>query len=121
MKKVISVLVAVTTMYSSFAQQRTIGKVVIIDPAFDLLIDKNATVEVLADGFMWAEGPAWVKDSSYLIFSDVKKNTIFKWKDGEGLSEFLKPSGYTGRLKYSDEPGSNGLIINSRGELVFCE
>lgn len=33
----------------------------------------------------------------------------------------MKPSGYTGRGKYSDEPGSNGLIINNEGDLVACE
>lgn len=61
------------------------------------------------------------KEGKYLLFSDVKQNTIFKWKEGEGISPFLKPSGYTGRMTYSDEPGSNGLIINKNGELVACE
>lgn len=106
---------------NSSKAQKTGGKIISLDPQFDLLIDKNEKVEILADSFMWAEGPAWVKDSGYLIFSDVKRNTIFKWKEGEGLSVFLKPSGYTGRMRYSDEPGSNGLIINSRGEVVACE
>ena len=108
-------------VHFSTAQTKPFEKIVSLDPQFDLLVDKNEKVETLADSFLWAEGPAWVKDSNYLIFSDVKRNTIFKWKDGEGLSEFLKPSGYTGRMKYSDEPGSNGLIINNAGELVSCE
>src|SRR5215210_4121684 len=120
MKKMYCILIVATIGYSSLAQQRTIGRIIGLDPAFDLLVDKNEKIEVLADTFLWAEGPAWVKDSSYLLFSDVKRNTIFKWKDGEGLSIFLKPSGYTGLNRYSDEPGSNGLIINNRGELVAC-
>lgn len=121
MKEITCILIAAFVITSCPAQIRTIGKVISLDPQFDLLVDKNEKIEVLADSFMWAEGPAWVKDSNYLIFSDVKRNTIFKWKEGEGLSEFLKPSGYTGRMRYSDEPGSNGLIINNRGELVACE
>lgn len=121
MKKTYCILIAISIIYSCHAQQRTNSRVISLDPRFDLLIDKNAKVEVLADSFMWTEGPVWVKDSNYLIFSDVKRNTIYKWKEGEGISEFLKPSGYTGRMKYSDEPGSNGLIINKRGELVACE
>lgn len=99
----------------------TIGKVVRLDPALDVLIPKDARIEVLASGFDWAEGPAWVKDGGFLLFSDVPKNTVYKWKEKDGISVFLKPSGYTGVGEYSKEPGSNGLIINRKGELVSCE
>lgn len=121
MKTILLILCAIFIVNSSQSQIKTSSKITSLDPKFDLLVDKDAKVEILAKNFLWAEGPAWVKDSNYLIFSDVKRNTIFKWKEGEGLSEFLKPSGYTGRMKYSDEPGSNGLIINKQGELVACE
>ena len=104
-----------------FAQQKTTGNLVALDDAFFDYVEQNAKIEVLAEGFIWSEGPVWVKEGDYLLFSDVPQNTIFKWKDGEGLSEFLKPSGYTGVLPYSNEPGSNGLIINNDGELVACE
>ncbi|RYF67901.1 MAG: hypothetical protein EOO39_20380, partial [Cytophagaceae bacterium] len=39
----------------------TIGEVVRLDPRFDQLVAKNAKIDVLASGFMWAEGPVWVK------------------------------------------------------------
>ena len=103
------------------AQLQTTGELVSLDEAFYDYVDQHATIEVLADGYIWSEGPVWVKDGGFLLFSDVPKNTIFKWKEGEGVSEFLKPSGYTGVLPYSHEPGSNGLIINQQGELVACE
>lgn len=99
----------------------TIGKVVRLDPALDALIPKDAKIEVLASGFDWSEGPAWVKNGGYLLFSDVPQNTVYKWKEKDGVSVFLKPSGYTGVGEYSKEPGSNGLIINRKGELVSCE
>ena len=105
----------------SAAQPRTIGQIVRLDPALDALIDVQAPIEVLAEGFQWSEGPAWVKAGGYLLFSDVPKNTIFRWKDGEGITEFLKPSGYTGRGAYSHEPGSNGLSIGLDGRLIACE
>ena len=107
--------------FPSIAQQKTVGKIVSLDPAFDQLLSTDAKLEVLAESFLWSEGPVWVKDSGYLLFSDIPNNTIFKWKDGEGLSEWLKPAGYTGKLPYGGEPGSNGLIINKKGELVLCE
>ena len=120
MKKLLFVLLTLI-FYSSMAQPKTPMQVISLDPAFNTLVDRDAKIEVLADGFKWSEGPVWVKDGKYLLFSDVKENTIFKWKEGEGISPFLKPSGYTGNTTYSDEPGSNGLIINQKGELVACE
>lgn len=101
--------------------QTPASKIISLDPAFDKLVSPDAIMEILAEGFQWAEGPVWVKDSAFLLFSDVKQNTIFRWKDGEGLRVFLRPSGYTGILPYSAEPGSNGLTINQAGELVSCE
>ena len=76
---------------------------------------------MIGDGFLWSEGPVWVKNGGYLLFSDVPANTIYKWKEGEKITAFLKPSGYTGTMPYSDEPGSNGLIINNLGQLISCE
>jgi gluconolactonase len=102
-------------------QSKTIGQLVTVDPRFGDLISPDAKIEVLADTFAWSEGPVWVKDGGFVLFSDIPNNTIFKWKESEGLSIFLKPSGYTGRLPYSREPGSNGLIINKNGQLVACE
>ena len=102
-------------------KKQTIGKIISVDPMFYTFIDSNATIEVLADGFHWSEGPVWIKEGNYLLFSDVKRNTIFKWKEGEGAIPYFQPSGYTGAGNYSGEPGSNGLILNSKGELVACE
>nr|WP_309987935.1 MULTISPECIES: SMP-30/gluconolactonase/LRE family protein [Dyadobacter] len=99
----------------------TMGKIVYEDPAFEKLLSKDAKIEVLASGFDWSEGPVWVKDGGYLLFSDVPKNKIYKWDEKEGLTIFFEPSGYTGSGVYSDEPGSNGLIIDNKGRLVSCE
>lgn len=100
----------------------TLGKVVRIDPSLDKLISSDARIEVLSSGYQWTEGPVWVKNGGYLLFSDVPANTIYRWKEGDkSASPYLKPSGYTGMGRYSNEPGSNGLIINQKGELVACE
>ena len=99
-------------------KKKYIGQIARLDPALDNIIDKNAKIEVIGDGFLWSEGPVWVKNGGYLLFSDVPANTIYKWKEGEKITEFLKPSGYTGILPYGDEPGSNGLIINKKGKIT---
>jgi gluconolactonase len=99
----------------------TIGKIHRLDPAFDELIAPESSLEKLADGFTWTEGPVWVQDGGYLLFSDIPRNTIFRWKEGEGISPYLSPSGYTGRVYYGLEPGSNGLTLDAEGRLVACE
>lgn len=99
----------------------SIGQIVKADPRLDKLVPADAKIEVLASGFDWTEGPIWVKNEAFLLFSDVPKNTVFKWTDKEGVTPFLKPSGYTGLGPYSDEPGSNGLTIDRQGRLISCE
>ncbi len=120
-------LTAFTASIAQSTQYPTIGQVVRADPRLDKLIPKEAKIEVLASGFVWTEGPVWVKSGgpngtgNFLLFSDVPKNTVFKWTEKEGVLPFLKPSGYTGLGEYSEEPGSNGLTIDGKGRLIFCE
>lgn len=85
------------------------------DPALDSLIAPGTPVEILADGFRWAEGPVW-KDGR-ILFSDVPANTIFSREEGSKTADiFLKPSG-SDRM---DAQGSNGLAVDTAGRLVLC-
>jgi gluconolactonase len=99
----------------------SIGRIVRENPLIDQLLGSEATIEVLASGMAWSEGPVWVKDGKYLLFSDIPNNSVMKWSEKDGLSLFLKPSGYTGIGPYSREPGSNALILDAEGRLVSCE
>lgn len=92
-----------------------------LDPRYDRLVPPGSVPEKIADGHGWTEGPVWVRDGGYLLFSDVVQNAIYRWKEGEGERVFLQPSGYTGRARFSGkEPGSNGLAIDPEGRLVFA-
>jgi gluconolactonase len=100
----------------------TLGTIERLDPAFDQLIGRDVVLEKLVDGHDWTEGPVWVpKEGGYLLFSDIPRNSIYKWQEGKGESLFLKPSGYTGDRTDFREPGSNGLILDPKGHLVLCE
>ena len=93
-----------------------------LDARFDALVPANAVLEKIVDSHGWVEGPVWVRDGGYLLFSDVVKNTIYRWKKDEGETVFLQPSGYSGPGPFTGpEPGSNGLAIDPRGRLVFCQ
>jgi gluconolactonase len=98
------------------------ARIIRLDPRFDKLVPSGTIVEKLADGFTWVEGPAWHRAGQYLLFSDIPKNAVFKWQQRDGISEFLKPSGYSGSAPFEGkEPGSNGLTFDSTGRLVLCE
>jgi gluconolactonase len=99
----------------------TIGRIHRLDPRLDQLLGKDTRIEVLAAGFEWSEGPIWMKNGGYLLFSDIPRNSIMKWNEEEGISLFLKPSGFTGVGDYGKEPGSNGLTLDAMGRLVLCE
>lgn len=51
------------------------------------------------------KAPPGVKDGGYLLFSDIPRNSVMKWKEGEGVSLFMKPSGYTGVVDYMPQSG----------------
>jgi gluconolactonase len=98
------------------------GRIVRFDPRLDRLLPRDAIVEKVADGFAWVEGPVWNRRDGYLLFSDIPNNSIFKWQEGQGVTLFLKPSGYTGAAPFTGtEPGANGLTFDSQGRLVLCE
>jgi gluconolactonase len=94
-----------------------------LSPELDQIIAPDAKVETLCTGFTWAEGPVWDVKGQRLLFSDVPRNTIFQWREGDKeASVFMTPSGYTGvEQNYCVEPGSNGLAMDAQGRLFCCE
>ena len=100
---------------------QTTGSIERIHRSIDQLIAKDAVIEILAEGFTWSEGPLWIEDGKYLLFSDIPPNVINKWSEEEGVTRFLFPSGYTGRTERGGEPGSNGLVLDAKGKLVMCQ
>jgi gluconolactonase len=97
------------------------GKIERLDPALDALLPRDAKIEKLGENFDWSEGPIWIKDGAYLLFSDVPMNMIYKWQEGKGVSTYFTPSGYTGTIPRGGEPGSNGLTVDSQGRVTSCE
>lgn len=104
----------------------TIGQLTSFDPAFADAVATDARIERLTDpdttGFTWSEGPAWVREGGYLLFTDVPENTMYRWSEGEGLSVFLQPSGYDGPDDGSlREAGANGLFAEPGGSVLLAD
>jgi gluconolactonase len=92
------------------------------DPAMESIVGPNPKLFKLAEGFKFTEGPVWVRDGGYLLFSDPNSNVIYKYsKDGQ-LSVFWHPSGYAGAdIAEYRQPGSNGLALDPEGRLTINE
>lgn len=101
-----------------------VGHIERLAPRLDALIDPQAAIETLAEGFRWSEGPAWIRQgtSGYLLFSDVPANRMHRWSERDGLSTFLEPSGLAGPVPPSlREAGSNGLIPGPGNTILLAD
>jgi len=85
-------------------------------------IDTSAQISLLADGFLWTEGPVWDFRRARLLFSDIPNNRIMSWNASTGLETFLKPAGDDhGETDPFAAPGTNGLYYEkSADRLLIC-
>ncbi|WP_373539759.1 SMP-30/gluconolactonase/LRE family protein [Chamaesiphon sp.] len=103
-------------------QENAGGKILRLDGALDEIVPSTAKIEKLASGFQFTEGPVWVKDGGYLLFSDPNANKIYRWSPDGRVSIFRTKSGYTGvDVGEYKQPGSNGLTIDRQGRLTINE
>jgi gluconolactonase len=99
-----------------------VGQVRRLSSQLDAVIASDAQIQQLADGFIWSEGPVWVRDGGYLVFSDVPGNVMYRWSQADGVSAFMNPSGYAGPPTDAfAEPGSNGMALDAAGDLLVCD
>lgn len=83
----------------------------ILDDSFLDLRIFNASVEKLATGMRWAEGPVWVGDGRYLLVSDIPNNRIMRWDEiTETFTVYREHSNF-----------SNGMCRDRQGRLIVCE
>lgn len=81
----------------------------------------DATLERIAGGFEFTEGPVWTRDGA-LLFSSPNTNTIYRWQEPGGVTVFRSKSGYTGLdVGRYHQPGSNGLTFDPDGLLTICQ
>lgn len=72
------------------------------------IVKEGATVEKLADGFSFTEGPAADKAGN-VFFTDQPNDRIMRWGTDEKLTTWMQPSGR-----------SNGLCFDQKGNLWSC-
>ena len=96
------------------------GSILRLDRRLDSLIPPGATIEKVAKGYTFTEGPVWIRGEQRLLFSDVRANAIHQWTAADGASPFID------RVFEGDREGlrsisSNGLTFDNEGRLIICE
>lgn len=99
----------------------TAGQIEKLDEKLEQFVAPGTLPQIIAEGFDWSEGPLWVAEQDMLLFSDIPPNSIYSWTEKEGKKLYLKPSGYTGEKDRAGEPGSNGLLLDTKGQLILCQ
>ncbi len=85
--------------------------ILIIDPSFNQYLLGLVAIHRLWTGFQWAEGPAWSSEGQYVVFSDVKGDTQYRYIwESRRVSPFRKPSW-----------NSNGNSFDFQGRQLSCQ
>jgi gluconolactonase len=84
----------------------------ILDPSFAKYRIYSSTVEQLATGMRWAEGPVYFpEDGGYVLVSDIPNNRIMKYSERDGsFTVFRQPANW-----------ANGNVRDRQGRLISCE
>jgi gluconolactonase len=84
----------------------------ILDPSFTKYRIYSSTLEQVATGMRWAEGPVYFPDDGgYLLCSDIPNNRIMKYSEKDGsFTVFRGPANY-----------ANGNTRDRQGRLLTCE
>lgn len=93
----------------------------ILDKSALDIIDPKSKIKVLASGFAWTEGPLWIEDGKYLLFSDIPNNKVYKLDSKNDTTTYLNPSGLSSKNFTGREPGSNGLLLDKNNKLVLMQ
>jgi len=83
----------------------------VLDPSFLKYRIYSSTLEQVATGMRWAEGPVYFPEGGYVLVSDIPNNRIMKFDERTGaFSVFRANANY-----------ANGNTRDRQGRLVTCE
>ena len=83
----------------------------VLDSDFSALRLPAASVERLATGCRWSEGPVYFGDGRYLLWSDIPNDRILKWEEETGAVSVFRKTSWN----------ANGNTRDRQGRLVTCE
>jgi gluconolactonase len=136
------IIAAASILASSLVMAQSANQAVLrLDPALDAVVSANAKVELVKGGFGFTEGPVWVQKGaqSYLLFTDIPGNVVWKLTPDGKASVYLENVGYNGpevwrwggiqnngfdkadsRYEEFAQIGADGLTLDREGRLILA-
>jgi gluconolactonase len=74
------------------------------------LVSRDATLDSIASGFTYTEGPVWIPGTQELLFHDIPADLRYSWSEAAGTVVELESTEY-----------SNGMTLDANGDLIVCE
>jgi gluconolactonase len=112
-------LVGMVTL-TGVGQTPIVNNIVKLDPALDKIIPSGAKLDKVYGDARFTEGPLWIRDGGYLLFSDLMNNAIMKWTPSGDGSVYRKPI-FSGSFPDGVLIGSNGLTLDKQKRLIAAE
>ncbi len=81
----------------------------IYDPRMKALLRSDSSLQQLASGATWSEGPVYVPEEDCVIWSDIPGNRLLRWSEKDGLSIYLEPAHF-----------QNGHSRDLQGRILAC-
>jgi gluconolactonase len=105
---------AAATWTGARAQAPAAKRIDQFDPALEKIISTTEPIKDIAFGFGGplgsAEGPVWIREGGYLLFSDINASKRMKYSPGQGVTVFQE-----------NTHQANGLTRDQQGRIVACE
>lgn len=99
---------------------KRIGKIELINPIAQLILDDNAYIEIIAKGFKYANSPVWIKAENLLLFTDLPSQKIHYWKEHyKEPKTYLEAIDFIGQNTKNGELNSSVLFFNNSGEITL--
>jgi len=91
-------------------KESSAGAIEVVREKFKAVLAADSAVEPVAGGLRFTEGPAWMAEGAFLLFSDIPVSTIYRWSRQDGLKVWRQES-----------HNANGNTVDLEGRLVTCE
>ena len=101
-------------------EKDSVGKIVRLDQAFDVLVSSDAKIEKVASGFTFTEGPLW-RPEGVLWFSDVPGNLVRSVSAAGQVKTIIQNAGGTVSAPPGAFIGPNGMISDKDGAVLLAQ
>lgn len=79
------------------------------DERMSALLRPDASLQKIANGAVWSEGPVYFQEDDSVVWSDAHGNRLLRWSSPDGVSVLRDPSDY-----------QSGNYRDLEGRLVWC-